>query len=180
MKFDISLAEQVAKVHEISAGTLRTWEHRIAIPKKYFDTDGSIFPAFSEQITDADKYRLLQVYNLPYLNFAEIKSISLQKLADFARNKGIVRKDEYIQLKKELVNLKNKFTPVLSAKSYAQKVNLLRSFFLDPRLKPFTFAEGSEHKYAIEQLTTRKTDPEPEFVEQTIINVTLFFQSIIL
>lgn len=180
MKYTKELAEQIAKIHDVPKNTLVTWERRGNIPKKYFNTEGGIVQPFGEKITDADKYRLIQVYNLPYINFAEIKAIPLQRLADLERGKGVVYKKEYLQLKAELVNLKNAFDRVKTAKSYAVKVNELRQFFKDPRLKPFTFSEGNEHKYAIEQLTTRSTNPETEYVEQTIINITLFFQSIIL
>jgi hypothetical protein len=64
--------------------------------------------------------------------------------------------------------------------NYDAKVKALRLFLQYPRLKPFTFAEGREHLYVIEQLTTKKTEPDLMLVEQTIINIVLFLQSVIL
>jgi hypothetical protein len=180
MKYTKELAEQVAKIHETPTPTLKTWEFRGAIPKKYFDTAGGIVQPFGAKITDADKYRLLEVFKLPNLNFSEVKSISVQKLSDLERGKGVVYQSDYKAFKKELTDLKNKSIPVQTAKSYETKVKALRVFLKDPRLKPFTFAEGREHLYCIEQLTTKKTDPDVLLVEQTIINVSLFLQSVIL
>lgn len=182
MTYKKETADKIAAIHGVPATTLKTWEHRDKIPSKYFDTEGGIVQPFGARITDADKYRLLEVFKLPNLNFSEIKSISMQKLSDLERGKGLVYQSDYKAFKKELTDLKNKSIPVQTAKSYDAKVKALRIFLQDPRLKPFTFAESKdrEHLYCIEQLTTKKKDPDLMLVEQTIINITLFIQSIIL
>jgi hypothetical protein len=170
----------VAIVHGIKAATLKTWKMRGNIPDKYFDTEGNIVPVFGEKITDADKYRLLEVFKLDNLNFSEIKSISLQRFTDLERGKGIVYKSDYLEFKKECVDLKNKYNPVSKAISFDAKIKALHNFFKDPRIKPFTFAEGREHIYCIDIIKSGKGSPDVALLEQTIINISLFFQSIIL
>jgi hypothetical protein len=182
MKYTKQLSDKVSEVHNIPLATQKTWEHRGTIPDKYFDGDGNIIAPKGEKITESDKHRLINLYAKDELNFSEIKAIKLQVLADLVRGKSVViYRQDYINLKAELVDLKNKFSPVARAISYDAKVNALRIFFKDLRLKPYTFAEdNAESRYTIDQLTSKKSDPDLFEIEQIIINIHLFFQAIVL
>ena len=186
MQYTEKLAISVAKIHPIDEKTLRVWKTRNAIPNKYFDLDGSIAQSVDKTpISDSDKYRLLAVFDSRNINFSEIKAIPATKLSDFSRGKGRITQVEYISFKKEIVDLKNKAQPVFKAKSYDAKIRALKEFFKDPRVRPFTFTSTNkrtqEESYALKLLTTEtKYQPDLAITEQIIINILLFFQSLIL
>lgn len=186
MVYDEFIAHQVAQTHLIHSKAIRVWKSRGIIPNKYFNADLTV-KSYVEQvlITDSDKHRLLAIFALNQINFSEIKAISLQKLSDCKRNKGVITKQEYMALKKEIVNLKNKAQPIFEAKAYTTKIRVVKQFFTDPRIKPFTFISSVKAKhrenYAIKLLTSNfANDPELEVLEQIVINIALFVQSLIL
>lgn len=182
-KFDDNKAAEIAALYNIPNGTVNVWKTRGGIPKKYFDENGKVKRDVdtSEKISDADKYRLMQILEMnEHLNLSELISTSIQKIADVKRGKTNFTKKEFLEIKKELINLKNKFEPVFAAKSVTAKKSALRELFKNPLLKPYTFAEGREHQYCIDVIMNKDYDPDLQFLEATIVNLSLFKQSIIL
>lgn len=182
-KFDNNKAAEIAALYNVPPATIRVWESRGTIPKKYLDSEGNVKKDVdtSEKISDADKYRLLQILDFnEHLNLSELKSTTVQKISDVKRNKTNFTKKEFLEIKKELINLKNKFEPVFAAKSLESKKRALRELFKNPLLKPYTFGEGREHFHAIDVIMNKDYDPNIEYLEATIVNISLFKQSIIL
>lgn len=184
MKFEFNQekAAEIAALYNLEKRVLRVWKTRNEIPKKYFDDKGNIKQDVdtSENISEADKYRLIQILESEHLNLSEFTSLSISKIADLKRGKASITKNEFKSIKIELVNLKNKFEPVTTAKTFSQKCKELKGLFQNPLIKPYSFAETKELKYTVEKLLDKTYDPELDLVEQLIVNLAIFKQSLIL
>ena len=178
MKYNQEIAEKIAQIHNFPTATLKTWQFRDSIPKKYFDTEGGILEVISENITQDDKFRILKIYrNCDTINFQQIQSVKQNRLADLERGKGSLTKAEYISFKKELIDLKNSCQKLFTSKTYDMKLRELRKVLKDPRLKPYLL---HTEKYVIECVVLRDTDIDVDDLEQIIINLGIMFQSFIL
>lgn len=184
MKFEFNQdkAAEIAALYNLPKSVVTVWKTRNSIPSKYFDTDGVIRKDVdtSENISDADKYRLLQVLETNHLHLSKFASLTLSEIQDLKRGKATISVNKYKSVKVELVQLKNKFDAVIAAKTITAKCRELKKLFEHPLLKPFTFAEGREAKYAIEVILKGDESSNIELIEQIIINCSLFKQSIIL
>ena len=96
MEYTTDIAEKIAKKLNVPTATLLTWKNRKKIPNKYFNPDGSIIDQLPDNISDADKYRIKNVYELDMFNFSQFKSVTVQQIADIDRGKGTLTKKEYI------------------------------------------------------------------------------------
>lgn len=178
MKYNQATAEKIAEIHNIPTATLKTWQFRNSIPKKYFDTEGGIIEKSIELISDDDKFRILKIYReCEILNFAQITSVKPMRFADLERGKGTLTKLEYIAFKKELIDLKNSCQKLFTSITYDGKLRELRKVLKDPRLKPYLL---HTEKYVIECVVLRDSDIEINHLEQIIINLGIMFQGFIL
>ena len=178
MKYNQEIAEKISQIHNIPTATLKTWQFRDSIPKKYFDTEGVVIEKVIENISNDDKFRILKIYReCEILNFAQITSVKPMRFADLERGKGTLTKQEYIDFKKELVDLKNSCQKLFTSKTYDMKLRELRKVLKDPRLKPYLL---HTEKYVIECVVLRDSDIEVDDLEQIIINLGIMFQSFIL
>lgn len=177
MEYTDELAEAVAAKNPIDPKTLRVWKTRGKIPDKYFDETGAIIKIDMETISDAEAYHLRQLFETDHLNIVELKSITSQQRIDWMRGQGRFYKSWYIALKREIADLHNKFRKETAVATVEGKQRGLKKFFAEPRIKPYTFTETKEQQYAVEYLL-KGGNMDALIVEQLIINIGLFFQSV--
>lgn len=103
MKYNEALAKKIIQKHGLSAKTLKVWAFRGKIPKRYADENYSI----SEKLEKHLQENLIRIFELPYLNISKILSVKDSKIRDVRRGGSSYTKAEYIEIKKEIVLLKN-------------------------------------------------------------------------
>ena len=174
MEYTEELAAKIAATHNIPAATLRVWKLRGKIPAKYFSPEGEVLTKKQENITEEERYFVLRLYEAKEINFSALKSVSMRRLSDLERGKGLLTKEEYINLKREIADLKNVCAAAFSAKTHDACVRALHKCFADPRLKPYTL---HEHKNTIDRLI-QKEDIDSKDAASIVRKLGLLFQRI--
>lgn len=102
MKFEEKKAAEIIEKFNLSKSTLRVWEHRGKIPKKYFNPDFDN----SEKINKVKLDRLIKLLLNEKLNLSELSrtaDIDKSKLSDVIRGKSKnITEKEFVRIKRRI------------------------------------------------------------------------------
>jgi DNA-binding transcriptional MerR regulator len=104
MKFDITLALKIAEEFDVPTATVRVWEHRGAIPDKYFKQGFSkIKELTEEQKSDAEKI-------MNFLSLKEIKASAYNKLFTYSAKFTEIKAGSSTITPEEIIAIKGKIS----------------------------------------------------------------------
>lgn len=172
MIFNEQTALQIIQRFGLAATTLNVWKTRGAIPDKYFTKSGEIKKELDEPANKHEVQRFRAILEGGKLNLAAF-TIDRNRLSDIQRGKAAVRKSEYLQFKKEVLQLKNKLRAVVEAKGFDTKVSAARKIREDTRLHWYLCFQQE----ILDELQ-KGLEPDVEDVEQFQIDCALLNQEL--
>lgn len=173
MFFNEQIAIQIIQRFGLAAKTLKVWKTRGAIPDKYFTESGEIKKELDDEPANKHEVqRFRAILEGGKLNLAAF-TIDRNRLNDIQRGKAAVRKSEYLQFKKEVVQLKNKLRAVVEANLFNTKVSAARKLREDTRLHWYLCFQQE----ILDELQ-KGLEPDVEDVEQFQIDCALLNQEL--
>lgn len=106
-RIDIAKATQIVQEYGLDANTVKVWNSRGAIPKKYLD--GRAFRK-EGKITQREMDRMVEVLSNEKINvkafFANCETITVQDYHDYVKTGALIDRVQYLEVKKVLNKLR--------------------------------------------------------------------------
>jgi hypothetical protein len=133
-RINIEKARQIVQEYGLSANTLKVWNSRGAIPKKYLN--GTAFKR-EGKISPREMDRLVQVLGNPKINlnkfFLNCSTIRVTDYHDYVKIGAQIDKTQYTEIKKVLNKLRTEIKRLSGSKNFNQ--DLKKWMDINPELK---------------------------------------------